>query len=308
MVVAGSTCTAWSRMGKKRKWSAFSAIVFMIWAVSTLSARPDFILHECTEDFDVATLELVFSALYLITSFVFSPRDLGIPASRPRRYSILVLRARFEPTVQYALEGFGNMFFRRLQCNGHAYWTAPVALVDAMVQTMASKKGLPSTQPDGSQWPIREVMSSSKHTKLLGYERLCGKTRRRLQYIVNIHQTSSHCHGLSDIAPCLMTATSTVWSMTHNRMLIPLEHLCARHSRLHPISGSEVRCGAHGIGRHNASGSRHFALSRKRNASFCRRLSSHFHARVCALRVGSHRRHPTIALRDIGLQCRRERR
>ena len=228
LVVAGSTCTAWSRMGKKREWSAFSAIVFMVWAVSTLSARPDFILHECTEDFDVATLELVFSALYLITSFVFSPRDLGIPASRPRRYSILVLRARFEPTVQYALEGFGNMFFRRLQCNGHAYWTAPVARVDAMVQTMASKKGLPSTQPDGSQWPIREVMSSSKHTKLLGYERLCGKTRRRLQYIVNIHQTSAHCHGLSDIVPCLMTATSTVWSMTHNRMLIPLEHLCVQ--------------------------------------------------------------------------------
>ena len=60
LVVAGSTCTAWSRMGKKLKRSAFSAIVFMIWAVSTLSARPDFILHECTEDFDIEMLEMVF--------------------------------------------------------------------------------------------------------------------------------------------------------------------------------------------------------------------------------------------------------
>jgi hypothetical protein len=43
-------------------------------------------VHECTSDFDYSTLERVFGdGRFAVESIVFSPTDLGIPSSRPRR-------------------------------------------------------------------------------------------------------------------------------------------------------------------------------------------------------------------------------
>ena len=103
LVVAGSTCTSWSRMGKRKHWAAFSAVAFSVWAYTTLRMMPDAIIHECTEDFDVSILRAIFGALYFIATLVFSPCDLGIPSSRPRRYTLLLLRTRCQFALPYDL-------------------------------------------------------------------------------------------------------------------------------------------------------------------------------------------------------------
>jgi hypothetical protein len=73
-------------MGKGRKWAAQSALPFVVWALETLEWRPEVVLHECTPAFEASMLEALFGEHYSVHSFVFSPVDLGIPSSRPRRH------------------------------------------------------------------------------------------------------------------------------------------------------------------------------------------------------------------------------
>ena len=225
LVVAGSTCTSWSRMGKKRKWAARSAVAFMVWPYTTLWQQPHAIVHECTEGFDFDVLMLIFGALYVVSSFVFSPVDLGIPSSRARRYTILLLRSRCAPTLSYDLVGFGSLFFRHCLANGHMYWCAPECSLKRFSSQSAKKRGLPGTQGDGNSWPMREVLSMALLGKLLGYERLCARKQLPQQFIVNLLQSPWWHKILSNKTPCLMTKTSQLWSMVHQRLMLPTECL-----------------------------------------------------------------------------------
>ena len=121
LVIAGSTCTSWSRMGRKRKWAAASALPFLVWAFSMAAVRPDVIIHECTVDFDHHIFERIFGMGFIISTFVFTPKDLGFPASRPRRYTLIINRERCAPSLTFDRLGFGGMFFRTCVTEGHAF-------------------------------------------------------------------------------------------------------------------------------------------------------------------------------------------
>ena len=46
-----------------------------------------------------------------------------------------------------------------------------------------------------------------------------------LPFLVNLRQNPHYTRALAKYVPTLMTSTSTIWSMRHNRQLIPAEHL-----------------------------------------------------------------------------------
>jgi len=120
IAIAGTTCTSWSRMGRKRRWAAASALPFLAWAYSLLAAvpLPDCIIHECTVDFDHRMLSRIFGAFYEVGSMTFSSEDLGFPASRPRRYSFLRRRQRCIPTTIFDRQHF-SILFRSCITSGH---------------------------------------------------------------------------------------------------------------------------------------------------------------------------------------------
>ena len=60
LTIGGSTCTSWSRMGRKRRWAAASALPFLVWAFSVAAYCPDAVIHECTFDFDHHHFERMF--------------------------------------------------------------------------------------------------------------------------------------------------------------------------------------------------------------------------------------------------------
>lgn len=225
LAVAGSTCTSWSRMGNRQCWAAPSALAFAVWASETMFWEPDIIVHECTTDFDVQQLERFFASRYVISSIVFSPVHLGVPASRPRRYTMMVHRIRRVPQLPFNLDTFGNMFFRTCQTSGNIFWCAPDHLVTSFVQELAGRLHLPATQPNGEAWPCRSVLPEGDLQRLMAYEKGCRKRRKALRCIVNLKQNYRFMQSLSEIVPTLLTKTSVLWSMEVERLLIPMERL-----------------------------------------------------------------------------------
>ena len=203
-----------------------SALPFLVWAFETLAWKPDLIIHECTEAFDTNSLLKMFGAFYAMFTFIFCPNDLGWPARRRRRYTLLVDKARRLIPYQVNQLLFSALFFRRCVLDGHVFWCAPSDMVAAFLAAGAARKHMPQTDEDGRPWANRDVLSEGYLQRLLGYERMLKRARRNLtKYIYNIHQTCTYTRSMSPIVPALMTRTSVIWSGTHQRVLIPEECL-----------------------------------------------------------------------------------
>ena len=226
LATAGTTCTSWTTMSSQAKqWLADSAVAFLAWAFEQLALLPTAIIHECVPGFDIKLLESLFEPKYAVRSWVFSPTHLGMPTNRPRRYTIMFLRECMQPSIAFDATGFGKLFYRRLMLDGHAMFQAPAHEVEAFQVASATKSYLPPRQPDGALWPARLLLPEGSLGKLESYERACKKGRRRLKFIVNLYQTQTFARSKSMLIPTLLTATSLIWSMIHQRLLIPAEHL-----------------------------------------------------------------------------------
>ena len=222
VAVAGTTCTSWSSMGKKGKWIAASAMPFMVWAYETLAAEPDIVIHECTPRFDFGMLVAIFGFLYVVQSFCFSPTDLGWPASRPRRWTLMYHRKRRNPIVPLSRPNFGAFFFRASTTDGHIFWDAPKEDVDRFIKD-TRKRMLPEADSDGQGWSPRDALPEGHYQRLLAYERSAKRHRKAPVFIINLHQSCAFMNTMTRIVPTLLTRTSTIWSMIHNRQLIPKE-------------------------------------------------------------------------------------
>ena len=223
IAVAGTTCTSWSAMGTQGRWLAASAVPFAVWAMETLFWSPHIIFHECTPRFDVATLMAAFGTAYLVISLVFSPTHLGWPASRSRRFTIMLHRQLVVLPHMLSQALFSSFFFRRCGANGNIFFCAPQADVAENLGKMAGELHM---ERDGN-WTPREVLKQGALQRLLGYERMCRRIHggRRLSFLVNLRQNASFTRSLAKYVPTLMTSTSLIWSMRHGRTLSPEEHL-----------------------------------------------------------------------------------
>lgn len=90
--IAGSTCVAWSPMGAGWGWLDASTVPCLTWAFWAARAGPDCIVHENVCPFDWKFFEdpAIFGGRYWMASQCHSPVDQGIPANRPRRYTVLL--------------------------------------------------------------------------------------------------------------------------------------------------------------------------------------------------------------------------
>ena len=196
----------------------------MVWAYETLAAMPEWIVHECTSDFDYEILQTIFGAVYMIMTFVFSPTDMGIPASRPRRYTIMVLKAMSKPLLSFDKQGFGSIAFARCVLTGHVFFSAGVHIVGKYVEELAASLHFPARKPDGSVWSMREVLSAARRASARRFERYCEKRKLPKKYIVNLTQSLKR-FSHTEIVPTLLCKTSLLWDMLLERLLVPLEYL-----------------------------------------------------------------------------------
>ena len=86
--ITGSTCVAWSTLNKSGgRWLHESTLPCLVWIYWLLCSQPSWYLHECVQNFDHRTLAELLKTKYCTFSFCSSPRDLGLPANRWRRYT-----------------------------------------------------------------------------------------------------------------------------------------------------------------------------------------------------------------------------
>ena len=88
---------------------------------------------------------------YIVVPIAFNPHDLGVPCSRPRRYTIALSRSHRQPGLQVPKAKFGTSFFRRCCASGNIFWLSePRAVVEKYLEELVVKAGLPARQPDGN--------------------------------------------------------------------------------------------------------------------------------------------------------------
>ena len=120
MLVAGSTCTAWSSMGKGRRMCDETMVPFMILCFLVRDLQPHFLAHECTSMFDAELFLKYVGGPYRVQSTLLTPLDFGWPVCRRRRYTLVWNSQTVEwdgdvdtivPTYGTSLELNGDIFF-----------------------------------------------------------------------------------------------------------------------------------------------------------------------------------------------------
>ena len=91
-VIAGTPCQDFSMFGHRRGQSGDRMFPFLLWKHLMLHESPDFIIHEITPTGTAQWLDDHFSEQYdLVTGFI-DPVELGFPATRKRRYTLMTRR------------------------------------------------------------------------------------------------------------------------------------------------------------------------------------------------------------------------
>ena len=131
-------------MGSRKAWTAPATISVLYWAFETLALQPDFILHECTSDFDISVFEQIFQGHYLCQSLVVSPRQCGWPCTRGRRFTLLVHTGKRDKLISLTDHRFGGVFYRQLKCTGHIFFCADDDELANYAEELAVKKLVPA--------------------------------------------------------------------------------------------------------------------------------------------------------------------
>jgi hypothetical protein len=227
VAIAGTTCTSWSSVGKGNGWLGDSALAFIVWAFALLAALPCIIIHECTPFFDVDILHRLFGNLYFISTFIFSPTLLGLPQTRKRRWTLLMLKTRRRLRIPFNVEGFGSIFQRRVVSNGQLFFCAPKDVIQAYIRKLAGNRGLPLAMANGEPWPLVSVLPPSLRLMLYRYQQHARQAEHPTSSIFNLRQRPEYWAQMGSLMPTLLRH-STLWSGLQERVLIPMEHLCVQ--------------------------------------------------------------------------------
>lgn len=226
---AGTPCTSWSSAGAKRGWVAESAISFVVWMFMILAALPCVVIHECTERFDVSVLKTTLGEYYHVFSYVFTPKLLGLPQTRMRRWTILLRKTRRAlRLIPFSAEGFGMLLASKVVTTGYIFYCAPMDVVSAYIRRCAARRCLAEVQADGSDWSFEDVVAPCVRLRLLSYRRYVVRNDLPLNCIFNLQQAAEYWNHWSDKMPALMRRTTLLWSDVARRSLLPLEHLCVQ--------------------------------------------------------------------------------
>ncbi|CAE7746995.1 unnamed protein product [Symbiodinium sp. CCMP2592] len=166
--VAGFCCQDWSSMGNQLGWLGDTGIIWAQWCSEILGRQDDFIVCECTCNFDVRQLGMLVSAVYELHALEVCPQTLGEPVSRRRVYMLLIHRNRWqfcEHVKQSSVqEVFDEVFESNVVMPVLEKFRAPQSDVESHIQALLKRQHKPETTRTGRRWSY--LQASTEATRL----------------------------------------------------------------------------------------------------------------------------------------------
>ena len=190
LAIAGVTCVDYSSFGKRRAMTGDSILCQAAWVMQMMADQPDLIIVECVVMFMLRTLK-VLEDMYEIASLPFSPVDLGVPSSRPRRYTLLRHRVKTRGFMDLAHD-FSNIFFRSLRVDCSVYLTAG----EREIKREQRERRLRVLVPSGKKRAVAHPLSKSR----LGGRVLTTSQVKRLRRWLEVARKRGLPHDFANIS------------------------------------------------------------------------------------------------------------
>ena len=240
--IAGVQCVDWSRMSQSRKgWCGRGAVSFLAWAAERwYYDEDDLLLIECVPSFPHEVLEQILGTQCELRYILASPVQMGIPATRKRKYMCMLQKAHWQWLLDADNDTFARwyaaLFCRPCSLLGEALLLASPEGIREHIQAVAVQRGLPKKRSADADWSSYLTLPPTMRQRVKSYEASALERMQRqgsedvdhgkakVTGIVNLNQNASDMPCMSSSAPALLTQ-SRLWGLKCQREILPSEHL-----------------------------------------------------------------------------------
>ena len=232
MEVAGVTCVAWSSMRRSKfgGWYHESAAAAVAEAFYIRKSRPTWVVIECVRAFDARGFMDIVSedGLYAWVSLVFSPKHLGVPSSRARKYTVAWCLAELGTVTDLNPEVFFWKFFGRAQTFSSAiYMKASKERVAVAKLVAAQSKGVIVDDSVAARLPWNSILAGALRQRLQSYSEAYQKHvedggQSLSSSWIDLNQTFEFTGRLDDVAPALLKK-HFIYDLIAKRPVMPEE-------------------------------------------------------------------------------------
>lgn len=235
MAVGGNTCTPWSRMGRRRGWIHEASLCFLLWMREICEHKPNVVVQECTTDFDAEMMHELMSADFKAFTVCTDPREQGHPRSRPRKYTLMVLRFAVE-FLDWSKAAYKRVCHDKPPGDASLYFSASDGALFRYKKMLAKRRHMPASLGE-IPVPWATLISCSWRRRLDKYQALAEKSRRlrakpNAFVVADLQQEPTFAGEASTHVPCLVRNSALYGWMVqegldgaHSRPLMPAEHL-----------------------------------------------------------------------------------
>lgn len=236
IVIAGSTCVAWSAAGLRMKFMHPSFATFVAMMVEIRATGPDLFVHECTTEFPAELLEVMLGQMYTVTVFPeLDPRQLGWPMHRLRQY--VVCHKKSSVYMTGTVDGFYKMFARKLGCTGDVFYVAPPEDILKLGQELARKRKM--AMPQGAkEVDFNMMLTGCQQSRINDYDKQ--KPDDKVSWFADLNYNDQCGPRPSENIPVLLTH-HMIWSWQAQRPNVPKEGYLMQGLPVYEVDGVPFR-------------------------------------------------------------------
>ena len=215
---AGSCCYDFTAHGLHHGWLGSSSPPFFAWLEERVRMQEDIVIHEsghCHPGCEIIKKRL--SPTHIVESIVLSPKELGVPSHRPRRFTWCIKRAKLMTAEARAIAQSTSFVLHSLRAvptaTGTMFFVAPPGVLRTVLR----------------MWRERQRKPRATWLQLLspGDRERCRSYGRHLRYPdINICDITQHLAFVSfdtyRFMPS-MTRKCVLWCFEEKRALLPQE-------------------------------------------------------------------------------------
>jgi len=227
----GNTCVAFSMQGAKQLWLHESSAACLIWMVTTELQRPAMLLQECSATFNTQeVLGEVFQEDWQSQVYVFGQNTLGVPMTRPRKYSWTIDKRQLCMTQGCTTTDFCEVMGRSLVLNGHVFFAATQEMQQRYFKQQFGRQGVDMQDQEGkqTQWSPELFLPVGDRSRFAKYKPAVVDAEPMLSFepIVDLSQDISVRRSFTDVVPSLLRK-SDPFSFEFMRGMTVEEAFCA---------------------------------------------------------------------------------